>query len=261
MTILDAIILGVVQGVTEFLPISSSGHLILVRDWFGFAPEGGLAFDAVLQLATACAILVYYMRDIASLVRGVFQRESRAIGEVVFLLMATIPAIILGLLLETYMETVFRSSLLVIGTLVAGALVMAAAEHMSVQTEKNLTWGRAVVVGFFQSLALVPGMSRSGMTIAGGLFVGLSRESAMRFAFLLGVPILLGSGGKKLADIMAGVEPGVSLVPLLAGSVAAFLVGLVVMHYLLHYLRTHTLMIFVWYRLGLAAILAAALLL
>lgn len=138
---------------------------------------------------------------------------------------------------------------------------MAAAEHMSVQTEKNLTWGRAVVVGFFQSLALVPGMSRSGMTIAGGLFVGLSRESAMRFAFLLGVPILLGSGGKKLADIMAGVEPGVSLVPLLAGSVAAFLVGLVVMHYLLHYLRTHTLMIFVWYRLGLAAILAAALLL
>lgn len=259
MTILDAVLLGVVQGVTEFLPISSSGHLIIARAIFGFSGEGGLAFDAVLQLATALAILVYYAKDLWGLCTGFIRKEESALKEVFFLGIATIPAVLLGLFLESYMESAFRSTALVAGTLLMGAGVMAFGEWwMKRQAHAELSARGAIGIGLFQSLALIPGMSRSGMTIAGGLIMGLTREAATRFAFLLGIPILVGSGGKKLIDILDGVEGSVALAPLFWGSITAFVVGLVVIHYLLKYLRTNTLMVFVWYRVILALIVFAS---
>ncbi len=256
MTTFDAIILGIVQGLTEFLPISSSGHLIIAREVFGITTEGGLAFDAVLQCATALAIVLYFWRDLFALARGTFSRERRVLTEVLYLAVATVPAVILGILLEDAMETVFRNVALVAGTLVVGSVIMAAIEWIvRAQARTEMTVPRAVSIGLFQALALVPGMSRSGMTIVGGMLAGLSREAATRFAFLLGIPVLLGSGLKKIFDIAQGTDSAGAIGPLVLGGMVAFAVGLLVIHFLLKFLRTHTLMPFVWYRLVLAALL------
>lgn len=259
MNIESAVILGVVQGITEFVPISSSGHLILSREILGIASVNGLAFDAVLQLATSLAIFVYFRRDLTNAAlyllgkRDGKESESLATSETLLkaLIVGTIPAVVLGLLLETYMETLFRTPVFVAGTLIAGAILMFGGEYFGRRnarlTTKNGWW-----IGFFQALALFPGMSRSGSTLAGGLFFGLTREDATRFSFMLGFPILLGSGGKKLLDLFASggiIDFGTSL---FVGSVVAFCVGLAAMHYLIQYLREHTLYVFVGYRILLA---------
>jgi len=270
MSIYEAIILGVVQGLTEFLPVSSSGHLILVREVLGLGlGGGGLAFDAILHFATALAVALYFWKDIFMLFQSAFlwvtQNEIEETQKrlIVALVVATIPAVILGLLLEDIMASVFRNGALVAVTLVLGSIIMIVAEKLSkggfwtegeTQREPLDTKG-AVVVGLFQSLALVPGMSRSGMAISGGMLMGLSREMAARFAFLLAVPLLLGAGAKKMLDLSASGELMNGLMPLLIGAMSAFVVGILVIHYLLKYLRTHSLMVFVWYRLALAAVI------
>lgn len=158
MTIFEAIILGFVQGVTEFLPISSSGHLIIARELFGISDVGGLAFDAVLQLATAFAIVVYFSRDLWGLLRGVLNREHAALTEVGFLAVATVPAVALGVLLESYMEHTFRSELLVIGTLLLGAVIMGVGEWFVRNRETHdIGFARAVGIGFFSHSHLFPG--------------------------------------------------------------------------------------------------------
>ena len=271
MTILDTSILGVVQGLAEFLPISSSGHLILARELFGVGIEslpaatgaaqaGGLAFDAVLQFATACAVVVYFRNDLMVLAQAMIRRatggEFDAAQERLFiaLVVATVPAIFIGLFLEDAMETVFRHGALVAGALLVGSLIMVMAERWAKAVSNDaLTPGKSLAIGFFQALALIPGMSRSGMTIAGGMFLGLSRESAARFSFLLAIPILLGSGAKKMVDIGSAGISQADLLVLIVGVVAAFAVGLAVIHYLLRFLRTHSMMVFVWYRVALAA--------
>ncbi len=260
MSILDAITLGVVQGLTEFLPISSSGHLILARELFGIGLEGGLAFDAMLHFATACAVLVYFHTDIRVLVRTAIDfmlrrpTESTSVRLLFGIVLATIPAVILGVLLEDKMNTVFRSAELVATMLVIGSLIMWAAEKWARAFDESgaPAFKGALAIGFFQSLALIPGMSRSGMSIAGGMFLGLRREHAARFGFLIAVPLLLGAGAKKIADLsVTGV--GNDLPAIIIGAAMAFAVGLAVIHYLMRYLRTHSMMVFVWYRLALAA--------
>jgi undecaprenyl-diphosphatase len=243
-------ILGLVQGLTEFLPVSSTGHLILVRAFFGISTDYGLAVDAVLQLATALAVIVYFWKDIFALVRLSEKKLLLA------LIAGTIPAVILGLLLEHTMETVFRSATLVAYALLVGSAVMLAAELVSKKiSTSDLTPWKGFVIGLFQSLALVPGMSRSGMTISGGLFLGLSREAAARFGFLLSVPIILGSGAKKLLDLGAsGVLS--SLGPeLLVGGVVAFVSGFAAIHVLLLIVRKYPLYVFIVYRVALAALI------
>jgi len=263
MTILDAIILGVVQGLTEFLPVSSSGHLILMHQWLGVGLENGLAFDAVLQFATACAVVIYFWRDLCGFVvtfwRWAMRKEvdPMQLRMIAALVVATIPAMLFGLLLESAMETVFRSGLLVAFAMAAGSVIMYTAERWSRvnETAQVPNMRSAFMVGLFQSLAFIPGMSRSGMTISGSMLWGLSREHAARFAFLLAVPILLGSGAKKIVDIStAGISQG-ELTTLIVGAVVAFVVGFAVIHWLLRYLRTHTMMVFVWYRLVLSAVI------
>jgi undecaprenyl-diphosphatase len=283
MNIATAAILGLVQGLTEFIPVSSSGHLVLARELLGLPLAGTLAFDAVLQLATTFAIAVYFRQElvkifsillrflvwplmslVALLGSGVgpkdpawmFGKTSDEERKLVWaLIVGTIPAVVLGLLLEDLMDTIFRASVVVAITLVLGALLMLLAELISerFRQRKDITPLRGWWIGLFQSLALVPGMSRSGSTISGGMIMGLSRREATRFAFLLGLPILFGSGMKELLAL-GNAGFGAGLIPLAVGSLVAFGSGLAAIHWLIRYLENHTLTLFVVYRLILAVI-------
>lgn len=256
----EAIIMGVLEGLTEFLPISSSGHLIVVREWLGIPLVGGLAFDAALQGAATLAIVVYFWKDLWGYAAALLRPQSPLGREALYLVLATIPALAIGMLAEPYLETSLRSAYVVAITLIVGSFVMVIGE-LSYATRKtadqNLSALRALCIGFFQSLALLPGMSRSGMTMVGGMIMGLSREHATRVAFLLGAPLLLGSAGKKILDMVQGTAGPVDVYGLLVASVVAFVVGLAVIHFLLQYLRTHTLWVFIWYRVILALVILA----
>jgi undecaprenyl-diphosphatase len=259
MTILVATILGIVQGTTEFIPISSSGHLVLVRHLLGNNTASGLAFDAVLQLATSFAVLVYFWQDVTKILRNigrfVFGRavEVQEKTLIFSLFLATLPAIIFGLLLEDIMKTVFRNTDLIAFALILGSILMYYAQKIG-NGESELNLKNGFIVGLFQSLALVPGISRSGATISGGLLTGLTKDKAVRFSFLLSLPILFGSGFKKLFDVRGDLisEWGGQL---LVGSLTAFLVGLLAINFLMKYLKNNNLNIFIWYRVVLALVI------
>ncbi|MEX2514806.1 MAG: undecaprenyl-diphosphatase UppP [Candidatus Paceibacterota bacterium] len=252
-----AIILGILQGITEFIPVSSSGHLILGRELFSVSNAGGLAFDAVIHLATALAIVVYFRRDIYRFVRG---KGSLIAGTnitlykktVLIIIVATIPAAVLGLSLESIIETVFRNTEVVAVGLVIGSLLILAAEHIPAPGNKKITLRRGLVIGLFQCLALLPGMSRSGATISGGLFSGFSRETATSFSFLLGLPIFIGAGGVQLFELLRAEGAAAIDVPLILGFAAAFVAGLAAMHFLMRFVRSHRLDWFAAYRILLA---------
>lgn len=260
MTIFEAIILGFVQGITEFLPISSTGHLILARTLFGVEAGDALAFDAILHLATAGAVLLYFSNDIWLLTQTVLRKLGRLPvnlkDEILIyaLLVGTIPAVVLGLFLESFMESTFRSPLLVALVLVAGSVLFMVAEwkylHEPRQGEMSTKTG--FKIGLFQSLALIPGMSRSGASIAGGMLLGFTRTDAARFAFLLAIPVMLGAGGKKLLELISS-DTTVQWLMVGAGAVTAFITGLFAIHFMISFVRTHTLWPFIWYRIILAA--------
>lgn len=254
MPIDAAAILGVIQGVTEFIPVSSSGHLILGREVIDLAAADALAFDAVLQMATAFAIMAYFWSDIMSFIRGenkqiAYTNISLTTRTVGIIAIATIPAVIAGLFLEPLMETVFRNTDIVAGGLIVGSLLILAAEHVPQKGDHEPTLGRGIAIGLFQCLALIPGMSRSGSTISGGLFAGLSRQTATSFSFLLGLPIFLGAGAKELLELVQSGSLQMLGWPLLVGSVAAFVSGLAAMHVLMRFVRNHRLDWFAGYRI------------
>jgi undecaprenyl-diphosphatase len=260
LSVIDSIILGAIQGITEFLPISSSGHLIIARDILGMSQEGGLAFDAILQLATVCAVILYFRKDIWGLIINVFKKfkdaeKNKLTG---YLIVGTIPAVILGLLLESRMETVFRSANVVVITLVIGSIIMLLADKIFIKkvTKSELTIKKSIIIGFFQAFALLPGMSRSGMSISGGYIIGLSKEMAVRFSFLLAVPIIFGSGLVKLIEIIKEptlISGGATV--LITGFISAFIFGWLAIDFLLKFLKTNTFSIFIIYRIILAGVL------
>ena len=260
MDLLDGIILGIVQGLTGFLPISSSGHLILVREVLGLQTGLGLSFDAVLQLATSLAVLAYFRADFVRLfwasVRWLQKKTIEQKDKVLLLalIIGTIPAVTVGLLLEGYMETTFRNAELVAWALIAGSILFFLAERFAKQDE-SLTVKKGLWVGLFQTLSLIPGMSRSGVTISGGLFFGLKREEAARFSFMLAFPIIFGSGMKKFLELSASGSLNEIGLSLFAGALSAFIIGVLTIHYLLKYLRNHTLGIFIVYRILLAGLI------
>ncbi|XKT74871.1 MAG: undecaprenyl-diphosphatase UppP [Patescibacteria group bacterium UBA2103] len=263
MEVLVAIILGIVQGLTEFLPISSTGHLVLVQEFLGVADVYGLSFDAILHLATALAVGIYFFKDFLRIAYAFLYRiTGRPVNKedeklLWLLVVGTIPAAVLGFFLEGYMETVFRSAILVAWTLIVGALVFLAAEWFSkryMEKEEVPTFAKAIGIGFFQALALIPGMSRSGMTISGGLFLGLSREAAARFGFMLSLPIILGSGGKKFLELLNAGAFDTGATAIIWGSIAAFVSGLIAIHFLLRFVKNHSLTVFAVYRIILAVI-------
>jgi undecaprenyl-diphosphatase len=260
MTDMQAIILGFIQGLTEFLPVSSSGHLILLNDLLGVVDGGSLAFDAILHLATASAVLIYFRKDFWVLLQVILRKlgrlpvQNRDLILAYALLAGTVPAVILGVLAEDIIATVFRNPLLVAGSMITGSLLFVYAEwrYYNHTPTNDMTLKKGIQIGLFQCLAFVPGFSRSGATICGGMLLGLSRSEAARFGFLLAVPLLMGAGAKKLLDLIAMGGDGVNWLPIMLGAGVAFGVGLLAIHFMLAFVRRYSLWPFVWYRITLA---------
>lgn len=260
MTLFDGVLLGFVEGLTEFIPVSSTGHLILARAIFGLSPDNGLAVDAVLQLATLLAVLLYFRKDLWQLahtfIRMLLGQVESVEHKMLFwaLVLGTIPAVVFGLFLEDIMATTFRSPTLVGAMLIAGAGLFVLAEWIQQYYTKygivrtNVSVSTGIAIGFFQTLALIPGVSRSGAAISGGLMLGLSRVESARFAFLLAIPIIAGSGLKKFIELDATGALSALELPLLAGAVVACITGLFAIHFMLKFLKTNTLIPFALYR-------------
>ncbi len=259
MTYLTALVLGVLQGITEFLPISSSGHLVLAHDFLGVISDSSLAFDAVLHLATATAVLIYFRTDFWVLFQALLRKlgrlpvHARDLTLAYALLIGTIPAVIVGIFLEEIMSTLFRNPLLVAGSLLAGSALFVYAEwrYYNSVPQNEMTIKKGIQVGLFQCLAFVPGFSRSGATIAGGMILGLSRSEAARFGFLLAVPLLMGAGAKKLLELISS-EGSIEWGSVAIRAMAAFVVGLLAIHFMLSFVRRYSLWPFIWYRVLLA---------
>lgn len=258
MSWLQVVVLSLIQGLTEFLPISSSGHLAIASRLF-FADDAGASFTAVSQLGTELAVLVYFARDIWRILRAWFAGltdEARRdvdyrMGWLVII--GSIPIMVLGLAFKDVIRTGVRNLWVVATALVVFALVIAAAEYFGRQTRhaENLTWRDGLTVGLAQCLALVPGVSRSGATISAGLFLGLDRELAARFGFLLAIPAVFASGLFSLPDAFAPVKEGMSAtgVQLLVSVVIAFVVGFAAISWFLKFLVSHSMYWFVAYRI------------
>ena len=219
-------------------------------------------FDCPAMLATALAVLLYFRRDVLSLLRTFFRWIGRKpVSDtdskmLLAIIIGTIPTVVFGLLLENYMETVFRNASLVALALLAGsALMMFAEKRFNSSAVKEISAKMGFFVGLFQSLALIPGVSRSGATISGGLLNGLSRVEAARFSFLLSLPIILGSGIKKLLELNIGGSLSDIGLPLLLGAVVAFVSGFWAIKFLINYLKTRTLNVFIIYRIVLAVLI------
>ena len=260
MDFLRAVVLGVVQGLTEFLPISSSAHLAIIPKLLGW-DDPGAAYTAVIQIGTELAVLLYFWRDIWTIgsgwVRGVFSREARQAPEWRmgwFVIIGSIPIVVLGLLLQDAIDREFRNLWVIGTTLIVLGVVLGIAERVGRKTSPidDLTMTHAILLGLAQAGALVPGVSRSGATISMGLLLGYERAAATRYAFLLAIPAVVGAGIFKLKDIGGDNAYGVG--PTIVGTVVSFVVGLAVIHWLLKYVSTHSYTPFVVYRVGLGAV-------
>lgn len=258
--------MGLVQGLTEFLPVSSSGHLIIVPWLFGWKDPfiTSLAFSVMLHMATLVALLIYFRADWLRLIpaglaairdRSFRGEEDRRLAWL--LVAATIPAVIVGVLLNDAVENAVREPTLVAVMLAIGAAVLWLADRTGRKAADvdAVTFPIAFGIGVAQAFALVPGISRSGMSISAGLFAGLTREAAARFSFLMATPVIAGAGLWELKKLVTG-EAGVSvdLVPLVVGMVAALVAGIVAIEVTLRYLRAHSTAVFVVYRIALALV-------
>jgi undecaprenyl-diphosphatase len=257
MNPIQAFVLGALQGLTEVLPISSSAHLLLVP-WLLDWPESGLTFDVALHLGTLLALGIYFWRDIVELIFNFFSALATRGGRTsaqrlpFYIIAGTIPAAFVGKLFEETIEAVFRSSPALIATFLIGfGLLLAFADTMGAKRSKleRLTLGSALAVGLAQCLALIPGVSRSGITITAALLLGFNRESATRFSFLLSLPIVAGAGILKVGHLVRNGIPAGELPALLIGVAAAAIFGYASVAFLLRFVQRNSLYPFVWYRL------------
>lgn len=256
MTYTQGVVLGLVQGLTEFLPVSSSGHLILVPHVFGW-PDQGLAFDAVMHLGTLAALLAYFRRELLGMASGTLPRRLAGL-----LVLATIPGALVGVVLEKLIEAKLRSPVVIAVATAGWAIVMWIADRRAAPAPagpgdplERVSLGQALTVGCAQALALIPGTSRSGITITAGLMGGFDRATAARFAFLLGIPITAGAGSLKALHLLReGLPPG-EAGPLAAALVTAFVSGWFAVWFLVNYLKRRSLRPFVVYRLLLALVI------
>lgn len=248
MDILQAIVLGVVQGLTEFLPVSSSAHLVLVPWLLGwqFDPKAKFVFDVLVQNGTLVAVIAYFWKDLWYLARavvtGLWRRQPFATSDARLgwaVVIATVPAVVIGLLLKDFFESVFASPLATAGLLLVTAALLTFTERYG-RRERDLTtltWLDAVVIGLMQAVAILPGVSRSGATIAGGLARGLDRPAAARFSFLMSVPVMLGAGLVAAKDLLEIPDFTAFLPAVIAGFIAAAVVGYASIGWLLGFIR------------------------
>lgn len=259
MDYLQALILGLVQGLTEFLPVSSTAHLIIVPALFGWTlPEASkLAFDILVQWGTLLAVIVYFWRDLWNIVQAVIKGllagkpfgtpDARLGWQIV---VATGPAVVIGLAFKKWIAALHELPYVVVGILILFSAMIYAVERIGrrQKTLEQLTWLDALWVGVAQAVALIPGVSRSGATITGGLLVGLDRKAAARFSFIASIPALLGAGVVALKDLTTVPNLGAVVPPLLAATAVAAVVGFACIHWLLGYLSRKSMDVFVWYR-------------
>jgi undecaprenyl-diphosphatase len=266
MGLLRAIVLGIVQGVTEFLPISSTAHLRIVPELLGW-PDAGAAYTAMIQLGTVAAVIVYFWKDLVRLVGAFF--EGIAKGEPFatldgrlawYVLVGTLPIGILGLLFKHHIETSLRSLYVIAFAMVGLALLLLLAERIAAhqRTLSEMTWRDGIIIGLCQAVALIPGSSRSGTTLTGGLALGFRREDAARYSFLLSVPATAAAGIFEMRHLVRSGEP-FSGMDVVVGTVVAFVTGLLAIAWLLRFLRTRSTLVFVVYRLVLGGFLLALL--
>lgn len=257
MSALEAIILGLVQGFTEFLPISSTAHLLFIPELVGW-DDPGTAFSAITQIGTLVAVLVYFRHELASIavtwtksltqpaLRG---EEDARLGW--FIIVGTIPIVVFGLIFANQVETAARSLTLVAITMIVLGIVLYISERVANHSRpmSSLTWRDAVIVGLAQAMALVPGTSRSGATLTAGLFLGFKRDDAARYSFLLAVPSILASGVYEAGSLALEDTPiEVAIIPLIIATVVAGISGYATIAGLLAFLRTRSTMPFVIYR-------------
>lgn len=250
-----------VQGITEFLPISSSGHLVLIHDFIAIDTPNTLALEGMLHLATTLAVVLYFWSDIWTLLQAMLRRLGRLpvnkkdITLFYALLLGTIPAVILGLVIQPYISGNLQSTNLVASALFAASIFFMYAEwrYYTRSANETVTPKTGLMVGLFQALALLPGFSRSGATIAGGMLMGMSRLEATRFSFLLAIPIMIGVSARNLLGLITN-GGSVDWTPVLAGCFAAFVSALIVIHSFLSFIRRYTLWPFIWYGLILACL-------
>jgi undecaprenyl-diphosphatase len=266
MTLFEAIILGIVQGLTEFLPISSSAHLRIVPALAGWG-DPGAAFSAIVQIGTLVAVLIYFRKDIimivGAVIKGVIKGKPMESSEARMgwmIAAGTIPIVVLGLLFKTEIETSLRSLYWISGALIALGLVLSLAEakiksrlanNLPLKSMGDIGWKEALLIGLAQSIALIPGSSRSGVTITGGLLLNLDRATAARFSFLLSLPSVFAAGMFQLyktRDIITASPE--NLTNILIATIVAGVVGYASIAFLLNYLKKHTTTIFIVYRLA-----------
>ncbi|HEY5609793.1 MAG TPA: undecaprenyl-diphosphatase UppP [Thermoanaerobaculia bacterium] len=264
MTILEAIILGLVQGLTEFIPISSTAHLRIVPALLGWKDPGAAA-SAVIQLGTLLAVVIYFFRDLVRMTIAFFRGLARRdpFGEpdsrlAWYVIVGTIPVVVLGVAFKDFIETGARSLWIISASLIAVAILLLIAElcvrRVELRAMSEVRFGDAVAIGFGQAMALIPGMSRSGSTIMVGLFRRLSHEAGARFSFLLSVPAILAAG---VFELIAEWEHLDSLgwTPIVVSTVVSFVSGWASIWFLLRYLRTHTTHVFIYYRIALGILM------
>ncbi len=262
MTVLEALILGLVQGVTEFLPVSSSAHLVIVPQLFNI-PEPGVAFDVLLHVATLVAVVGYFIGDVWKIVVALFMPKRMSKEDVrywrrlfLWLVIGSIPAAVVGAALNDFFEGLFSSTAAVGIFLIVTSVLLVSSDLAVVWTKRrrrrraklgDMGWFDALVVGCYQALAIAPGLSRSGSTISAGIFLGFDRETAARFAFLLSIPAILGAFLFKLPDLGGSAGPGG--VALLVGFLAAAVSGFFAVRFMMRYLKRHRLWGFAVYTL------------
>ncbi|MER5645427.1 undecaprenyl-diphosphate phosphatase [Streptosporangium sp. NPDC002524] len=260
----EAVVLGLIQGLTEFLPISSSAHIRVVSAFFGWQ-DPGAAFTAVIQLGTEAAVVIYFRKDIWEIVstwtRSLWTpalRAHHAARMGWYVIVGTIPIVVLGLLFKDSIEGAFRDLRLIGMTLIVFGLVLWFADHTArnrLTLERHLSFTHALIYGFAQSLALIPGVSRSGGTISAGLLLDYRREEAAKYSFLLAIPAVLGAGFLELFKIGEGAAPEWG--PTILATVISFIVGYLAVSWFLKYISTHRFTGFVIYRIALGIVIIA----
>ncbi len=267
MTIFEAIILGAVQGLTEFIPVSSSGHLVLVPwlfQWHSVTPDVAKTFDVSLHVGTFAALIIYFRATLVDLVRATVELLKRRTIDtfdqrlVLLIVVASVPAALVGFIFEGLIVKYLDSALVIACTLSLFGIIMFVVDRFS-RTDRpmeSLNFRDAIFIGSAQAIALAPGTSRSGVTLTAGILRGLTREAAVRFSFLMSVPIIGGTCAYKLAGLAAdGLPPGLGPVPFVVGILVSFVTGYAAIAWLLRYLQKGTLLPFVIYRLVLSALI------
>ena len=254
MDFLQAIILGLVQGLGEFLPISSSGHLVLVP-WIFDWKDPGLSFDVALHFGTLVAVVGYFWKDWFNIFKEAKEKGTKNFKNslLFFIIIATIPGVIIGLLLNDYAETIFRSPIIIALTLsIGGLLLYLVDKKMKHQDDLNLmSWKTALWIGLVQAIAIIPGVSRSGITITAALALGISRKDSARFSFLLSTPIILGAVILKAGDFLSSSFSPEAIVGMIVAGVSGFLA----IAGLIKFVQKGSYAVFFWYRLALAVVI------